>query len=276
MQWVKLVAGSALALGIVLLALNVAGPLTSYGGPPKSTRPADHLGESEQDGQLPVRGPRESDIAFFHRTANHVRRRMTYGWGKKNRVAWTDNWLLALAGHLPSAYANYEFTKPERALGRGFGVCSQYVNVVFVILARNGYEPRNVLFPNHNVIAVRTRNGREVVVDALFGIVIENDIDSLRRRPALVTDAYVELDKRTSPIGYAGRRLAREMRRAFSKPIATTNVGSVTPQTSLVETPAYVAKWLLPILLCGASLVLLRRRRTRAAGRAAPFVAPRR
>lgn len=259
----KLPARSMLAIGFGLLALNLAGPLTSYGDPPESLRPADYVRGSDRDAQLPVRGWHESDAAFFRRAADHVRRRMTFGWADRNRVAWTDNWLLAFAGYLPSGYANYEFTKPERALARGYGVCSQYVNAVFVILARNGYEPRNVLFPNHNVIAVRKRNGRDVVVDALFGIVAENDIDSLRSRPALVTEVYSTVTERTSPTGYAGARLTREMRRAYSKQAATINTGRVTPRTSVIEPAAYVAKWITPILLCGAGagVALMRRRR---------------
>jgi hypothetical protein len=240
---------AALAVGLALLLLNAAGTVASYPTPHGAIRPRDAIVGDQVRHWQPKQAVDEPDAQFLFRVADGTRRRFAYWWDQYSaRVSPSDNWVLAAAGLVAHAYRAYEFVDPERALARGYGVCTQYVNVVFAILKRNGFRPRSVLFPRHTVIAVPAQDG-ELVVDALYGIVIPKSIAQLRAQPQLVEPYYLHVTREKSPSGEFGAALAATMMRAYAGKVLAVNTGNATPRTARVEPAAYFAKWSIPLLL---------------------------
>jgi hypothetical protein len=66
------------------------------------------------------------------------------------------------------------------------------------VLERGGYSPRNVLYPNHAFVAVRSDAGREYVVDPTFGVLVDRSLAVLRVRPALVRPYYTPVRSRST------------------------------------------------------------------------------
>jgi hypothetical protein len=249
--------------GAVLLAVDIVGLWTKYTVPAPAIRPAELGPPAARQEPLSQRAG-ELDASYFRRLARDVHARMATYWSNDERVAFTDNWVLNLLGHVSSTYRAYEFVNPDRALQRGIGVCSQYVNVVFGELKRSGYAPTGVLMRTHSVVEVSDHQGRPYVLDALYGIVLPHSYAALHRRPGLADPHYRAVTRRQSTDGAYGARLARRMRGVFRGRPAAINRGTATPHTAYLEPLAYVLKWLIPAgLVAGSLAALLLARRTR-------------
>lgn len=253
-----------IAIGLSLLGIDLGGLSASYSAPAGLWRPASsHTRGRLARAQLSKR-PGEADDAYFSRLASEVHNGMGYYWSDKaDRVAVGDNWLLYAAGYVSHTYRMYEFTEADRALARGYGICSQYSNIVVDVLDDEGYSPRNVLYLDHTFVAVRSRVGRGYLVDPTFGVTIPESLEAVRSRPSSVKPYYARVRANDSPNGRGGAALGGEIAHVLSGAPMAVNRGSVTPHTAIVEPIAYVLKWAIPIagLALGGCLVVLRRRR---------------
>ncbi len=265
-------ASGAVAVGVGLLAVNVAGLPVGYRTPPGADRPpaARHAGTALSESLLQRDG--EGDRVYFARLARDIALRMASGWSyAASRVSMLDNWLLHAAGRVSGTYRTYEFVAPDRALRRGYGACSQLANVAFGELRASGFSPRNVLLPHHAVVAVKDRAGREVIVDATYGVVVPHSLAATRRRPERVVRAYARLRAEdVAPRLITGPRLRRYIASAYADAPIAVNSGRATPQTAVIEPWAYRLKWALPVALLLGGLALwsgLRRKRAAAAAR---------
>ena len=259
-----LLAGLAAALGLVLLLVNLAGLVGAqhYRLPPNARHVADAATPGPALHEPLTQRKGEPDRDYFARLARDVHLRIAFGWGVTDRVAVTDNWILNLAGHALAGYRQYEFVDPDRALARGFGVCSQDANILFGELKRSGFSPETDLLPNHTVVSVQGHDGRPYVLDGLYGIVLPYPFATINAHPALVGPYYRRIPAADSPFR-DGIALQRLMVATFSKPVGHVNRGQATPRRSVIEPLAYVLKWAIPLLLIAAAIPLWWRRRTR-------------
>lgn len=251
----------ALVVGTTLLCVSLVGLNAEYDIPSYAKRPpsAKHLGPARDIDLGQRRG--EADRRYFARVTRAVHERMYYGWDSENeRVALLDNWLLNAAGRVLGTYEAYEFSDAERALNRGWGVCSQMTNVVFEVLDKSGFEPNNVLLPDHTVIDVRDRSGRPAVLDPTYGVVIDASISELRDAPSLLAREYGHIDARNlAPGTPEGDELVSTLSRAYGDDTLAVNSGRVTPRRATIEPWAYRLKWGVPIALVLLGIATLRR-----------------
>jgi hypothetical protein len=246
----------ALLLGLSLMTINAVGYGARYTVPVGAAR----VPEAAKAGVAltePLTKGREQDAAYFARLARDVHLRMAEYWGHTDRVALTDNWILNVAGLFLPTYKRYEFVNPDRALRRGYGLCSQDANVLFGELRRSGFQPKNVLLPQHTVVSVLDRRGHPFILDGLYGVVIPYSYSAIRKDPRLVYPYYRRVTLADAPDGQHGASLARVMVRVFSTRSATVNTGTATPHTSFIEPIAYVLKWTIPAVLMGLALIPL-------------------
>ena len=252
---------SALVVGATLLCISLVGLSAEYDIPSYAKRPpsAKHLGPARDIDLGQRRG--EADRRYFARVTRAVHERMYYGWDPQNeRVALLDNWLLNAAGRVLGRYEAYEFSDAERALNRGWGVCSQMTNVVFEALEESGFNPNNVLLPDHTVIDVRDRRGRPAVLDPTYGVVIDASISELRDAPSLLAREYGDVDARNlAPGTPEGDELVARLSRTYGDGTLAVNSGRVTPRRATIEPWAYRLKWAVPVALVLFGIARLQR-----------------
>jgi hypothetical protein len=169
---------------------------------------------------------------------------------------------------IPS-YQRYEYTEFRRGLSRGVGVCSQYALILFDILKAQGVPRRIWLLKEHTVLTVRSKSGREYVLDPFYGVVVPGSLARARQDPARLSTFYAHLDPKTSPLAVLEGPVSRaallaSVREGYGSPILTSAADNATPQTSRIEPLAYALKWPLAIgwTLAGAMWLWRRWKRT--------------
>jgi hypothetical protein len=100
------------------------------------------------------------------------------------RVRFTDNWILAGLSFLDPvlrqfglitgpAFAQFESYRYERALGRGFGICSQNSEGLADLLDRRyGLNVRIVALGGHVVIRIKLPDRTRIIADPSLGIIL--------------------------------------------------------------------------------------------------------
>ena len=118
-----------------------------------------------------------------------------------NSITFSDNWILFLAQFLDpiltglnlqkastKAFSNFESYKYERALGRGFGICSQNAIGLSDLLNRLGnINSRVVGLGRHVIVEVELKH-KTIILDPSFGISIpfsiayaQNNLDKVKK-----------------------------------------------------------------------------------------------
>ena len=127
---------------------------------------------------------------------------IAYMWPDQiNSITFSDNWILFLAQFLDpiltelnlqkestKAFSNFESYKYERALGRGFGICSQNAIGLSNLLNRLGnINSRVVGLGRHVVVEVELEH-KTIILDPSFGISIpfsiiyaQNNLDNVKK-----------------------------------------------------------------------------------------------
>lgn len=256
------------AIGCLLMALNLAGLALTM-------RPADlaqaglapgdlRLSHAELLAQVPRR-PGEPGRAYIYRLTTALSDGMAHYWGEsvdryRLRVPAWENYLLYAASFVrPDLYRKYEFARPDKAMERGVGLCSQQSVILATLLRREGLDAQLQHLEGHVVVRVRDEAGRTFLADADYGTVIPHEIAVVERRPELVRRFYDAARTRPSDIaalvaiyGAPGNRESTVHDYFYGKLI-------------WAERLAYALKWLIPLLLAAPLLLALagrlRRRR---------------
>lgn len=245
------------AVGVSLLGLNLWG-LT------RSLRAPDLERVQSYPGDLSIPAPRlreevprrsgEDEAAYIRRLTFLVNRGMAHYWGDeidryRLRVPLWENYLLYLASYvLPATYRKYEFARPDAALERGIGLCSQQAVVVARLLQREGIDAGLQALEGHIVVRATDRHGRTFLADPDYGALIPYPISVVERNPQIIRRYYrtgsAPIDALTRIYGPQGNREWTVPEYFYSR-------------FYYAEYAAYVLKWLIPILLL---LPLLARR----------------
>ena len=262
-----------LALSLLLMGVNVHGAVV--GGLDREQLPSwpghtdRRLLSAPLDRQHGERG-----AAYLRRLAVSIHRRMAVYWKLHDQaVPLKENWLLHVMHYPLAVYRDYQFYDASRALRRGVGQCGQFALIGFDVLKRQGIPRSLVLLPGHTVLTA-TLDGREVIVDPEFGVVIAHSLREVMANPALVGPAYGALDPADTPLKYEPKsalvnldfvppqQRAKEHPRRFSRrdvarfmvdvfsdaPRATFQNRPTASRMVVFEPISYVLKWLLPAL----------------------------
>lgn len=242
-------------VGVALTCLNLAGLLFS-------------MRAAEVDGYRDFAGPTigfEKVLAAFERLTSespdnvtlvteatrlvhvgmaHIPVRETASMGLDHygmRVPLRENWLLHfLAIVRPGTYADYEFCNYRRALERGTGRCGQQALALNSFLAEQGLKTGFIALGGHVVATAEVEPSQWYILDPNYGGVIPFGITDAERDPFSV-------------LSYYWSAAARE--RKIYEVYATPNVIRLGgPEARFgracrFEYFAYVAKWLVPMLL---------------------------
>ena len=261
----RLIIAIALAvLGAALLAVSLAGLTMDYEVPPGATPRA---ASANPDSRPLTRLRGEDEMDYLRRLTTGVHERMTH-WGSlqhggQDPVAVWDNWILATAGVVRQRWRNWEFWEHERALARGWGLCTQHATIVFDVLEDQGYSPRRIDWPAHSVVEVDSRDDGAVILDADMNVVLEHSHEEIAARPVLARPAYARVNAHEN--GLAGKSpegMADWAEAFWRQPPQWVHSVQRYPRERQMESIAYLLKWPLPALLLAAGVWLLRRPRS--------------
>lgn len=262
--------------GALLMALNVVGlfiPLRNAAiyDEPETLFP-DDITLTADELLAEVDADPSDRPAYLRRVNDAVRRGMAHYWDAdgaeryrlhvplwENYLLWAARWVY------PPVFARYEFSRHDKAIERGVGLCSQHAIVVAGLLGERGIPARIVGLDGHVVATADAGDGNWWILDADYGAVIPHDLAAIERNPQFVRRYYA---------GKADAATVDDLVR-FYGPEGNVVIESVRrydprrPSYALrywLETIAYALKWLLPVALI-APLALSRHasRRGRAA-----------
>lgn len=254
----------AVAAGIFLLGLNVAGALRPARDP--ALRPELALFRSNLSVSPDValralpRRAGEPDTVYVERMTALLHRTMAHYWPAESggpvsaRVSARENFLLWAAALVrPDVFGRHEYFDPERAVARGFGLCSQFSVALHALLRREGIPARYVGLKGHVVVEVVPAAGRPRIADPDFGVVVPHPLAEIERRPAIVRPYYAAVLARDlrPAVGPDDALMAElygpEGNQAFASPDEEASGKRVL--VHLAERLAYAGKWALPLVL---------------------------
>jgi hypothetical protein len=192
------------------------------------------------------RKPGEPQSEYLERLTMAVNAHMARGWsdrGLDTHVSVFDNYLLYLLGLVVPRFREYEYVDANRALDRGYGLCSQQALILDGVLSANGVPSRIIGLEGHVVASAATESGEWWILDADYGLVLHHDIGVLERDPSPVLRAYSRS---------VDAELAGQIAEIYQTP-NNTIFASGRFRQPWKEQAIYVAKWLLPLslLACG-------------------------
>lgn len=200
MKPVRVIALIVLSLGVVLLLATAYGRVVSpYERPPGTIEPRKVLERIEASFER--RGRSE---AFLRDAAQAYADGIDYIWPKhRARVAFTDNWILHLMSYtdpllnslgltnVDDLFRAYETVNWERALTRGFGICSQNaLGLAALLRDRYDIDADVIVLDGHVVV-----EADEVLLDPSVGLALPYDLEEAEAREVsdgLVSRIYAE------------------------------------------------------------------------------------
>ena len=98
-----------------------------------------------------------------------------------------ENYLIYLYRVVHGIDAPYEFCRAERAIARAASVCSQSAKILTNILTRNKVKAQIISLDGHVIVRAKVEKKPETwwILDADFGVVIEQDIDAIASNPEI-------------------------------------------------------------------------------------------
>lgn len=196
-----IISGLGLGIGLLLLALaSTDNSLRSPGIDSEENTNFETGIELPPEDALPAlqRRDDETDVEFLHRATNVVHRSIAHHWPPKiadspyrARVPLTENWILWACGSISTTFNPYEFFNAEKAIQRGFGMCSQHARALTDALLQEEIDAEYVRHFGHQMVQAHTPNGT-YVLDSDFNVVIPYSTSTLKENPELVKDYYAD------------------------------------------------------------------------------------
>lgn len=266
----KLIFRVLFALGAILLAINVTGLFRTMRNPALydlehslKNRINDVVikypdikkqlvrkdGESEYDFVVRVNSTVHDGFAHYWKTAGIEKYHM--------RVPIWENYLLWAASYIkPKRYERYEFANYKKNLERGVGLCSSHCIVVNGVLRENGIKAELLdVGGRHVVTRAQLNDGKALMLDPDFGIVVPYDTAEVTLNPELVRAPYSRMHELYYP----------EAVEPYTTEMMVDIFGKrkhVYEVKNWFEGFSYWAIWLIPvILMLPATLVWARKKR---------------
>ncbi|WP_052010293.1 MULTISPECIES: transglutaminase-like domain-containing protein [unclassified Alteromonas] len=252
--------------GFSLLALNLFGltqTLRPAGLTPEVLRfsSADLTLSREEFFSASIRLKSESDKAYAIRLTNVIADGMAhvhweaYEPHQFNQIVpiW-ENYVLFLMGVVSGIpeFERYHFTIPEKSIERGIGLCGDASMLLSELLNENGIPNKIITIPGH-VMVTANIDKVDFLLDPDFGVVIEQNIDSIVRQPHILEKAYN--DK-----GYYNNGELMIRHQLLNSPYQQWNGAKhFVTKKYYFERISYVAIWLIPVLSLLLAFVIGRR-----------------
>jgi hypothetical protein len=142
--------------------------------------------------------------------------------------------------YIKPTYRFYQFCDPYKAIERGVMICSQVTEAMANQWRKTGLEARNMVLEGHVVAEVQVDSANDTwwILDADFGVVLEQDIQTLEEHPEIVIESYTnagyDLETATLIAGFYGKE---------------GNYVQANPGPCRVEERLYRLKWFIPLAL---------------------------
>ena len=247
----RLIAFPLLVAGLGLFVLNgygLAAPQDPPDNVPEIKVPA---GDEDLVSNDLSRRDGESEEAYFERLTMSLHYRIAHHW-PVGPVPLRENYVLNALKYFVPSYHNYEYINHEKAIERGYGICTQYSLALFDVLEAEGFDRRIVQLVAHTFVEATTSSGEKFILDSDYGVVMPYSWDEIDADPSIVRPYYEELDPELRPNPQMSREeIADFLEDAFDGDVLSIQVDSPTPQTATVEPIAYGLKWTLPAILIG-------------------------
>lgn len=263
-KWLAIAAGVA---GCALLLLNLYGLTQDLR--PEGLNP-DVLRFGEQDLTLT---PLELQAAVFRlpeETEEQYARRLTLDLaGGIAHVEWEDydpdlfhqrvpvweNYILYLMGVVTPIpeFQRYHYANPYRSIERGIGICGDASMTLSGLLDEQGIANKIITVPGH-VIVEAYFDGKPLLLDADFGVVLERGIMFYEQNPqALITAYQSQLGRVNDGELMIAGNLVKDGFKYWN------GTAHFITKKYYFEKVAYVVKWALPGLLILFAVVMWRR-----------------
>jgi len=189
----------------LLLVLSIIGAFSNYDAR-SSLKPGTNAPEMiysevqrsfDDHGQTPE---------FIQEALISFKEGMVFEWPHElGRIPVTDNWLLHGFSYLEGAlnrigvisvkdyFSVYQSLRYERAIERGFGVCSQNAVAFSDLLEREYGMKTQIVYLDGHVVSSVTLDGQQIIIDPSIGWYSGKTLTELENEPAFVASEYTEL-----------------------------------------------------------------------------------
>lgn len=240
--------------GCGLLTLNVTGFFLSLRNPDIHEEPISHLFGStltEKDFYQAIAAVEGASLEDSLRKFNEVvNRGMAHYWWDEGidqynlRIPPHENYLLFFASYLyPEKYRKYEICNIHKAIERGVGICTQQAGVLSTLLEERHRENKLWLLRRHTVVIAHAGN-EWWLLDPDYGVVVPEDYRTVMANPRSITPYYAAK-------GYEPHTIENLIDiYGVDGPVgAIATWEQYLGKSCVYEQYAYIAKWLLPVLL---------------------------
>jgi len=162
-----------------------------------------------------------------------------------------ENYFLHILGRFSglSQFERYHFADYRRNIRRGIGICGDAATILSSVLDRYGVDNRIVSFAGHVLVEARTPAGDGLLLDPDFGVELEIPLDQLALALPQVRQRYLDAGYPADQIDY--------LMPVYSLPYRIfDNTYHFMSRRFLFEEVSYVLKWVLPLILIAASLII--------------------
>lgn len=158
-------------------------------------------------------------------------------------VPFSENFMLNIVGNFSNIpeFRKYHFTNYKRSLERGIGICGDASMVLSQILSEKGLNSRIVSLDSHVVVEAKI-DGKTIVADPDFGVILPFPIESLSKEPGVVTELY-------AAAGYTKGDVNALNAAYSSNAVFWRNTKEFMTNKYYFERLSYVLKWVIPISL---------------------------
>ena len=207
--------GAAFCGCVLLLFLNVWGLVAPPDFRKNFAQPL--LGYNEAISRIDQASTTYGNTSRFLETSTRVYAdAKAYAWPEgMARVSFTDNWILALAAYLDplirrmglkkdgDLFGQFESFRYERALGRGFGICSENaLGFADLLNRRFGIDAHVVGLGGHVVVLARLEHPKRMLLDPSVGVSFPFGLHRARHIPAELRLAYEKAGETEIPATY--------------------------------------------------------------------------
>lgn len=257
----------AFSLAVMLLALNVFGLL--FPNDQRSQFDLDLIPYSDVFEQLDEAYKKHGESPeFFKASVKIYNQSINYVWPEElSRIPVYDNYILYAASFFDeliykagltaskTTFSQFESVKYERALQRGFGICSQNALGLTDILTRRYNIKANMVGLDGHVVltASDAKKGEWYLLDPSVGVFMPFDLQYAEQNLAEVHTFYqhTQFPVLTDKFNASGNLITKE-----------SGSGPFRPKMAVIEQAADVLKWVIPFffVLTGFFLVRLQKR----------------
>lgn len=171
------------------------------------------------------------------------------------RVPVWENYILHLMGVVTSIpeYQRYHYANPYRSIERGIGICGDASMTLSGLLDEQGIANKIITVPGH-VMVEGYFDGEPLLLDADFGVVLEQGIMFYEQNPQALISAYQQQLGRVNDgeLMIAGNLI----KDGFKYWNGTSHF---ITKKYYFEKIAYVVKWAFPVILLLVAMIMWRK-----------------